>query len=70
MNIGFCKRGLINGLGFSMNIKENADIKASDNFVMKSLERGYFQNSQITGMGEKWFKNGNFYVGDFKDGIF
>ncbi len=21
-------------------------------------------------MGEKWFKNGNFYVGDFKDGIF
>ena len=21
-------------------------------------------------MGEKWFKNGNYYIGDFKDNIF
>lgn len=36
----------------------------------KPLERGYFHNSQLTGMGEKWFKNGNNYFGDFKDNIF
>lgn len=27
-------------------------------------------NSQLQGMGEKWFKNGNSYVGEFKNGVF
>ena len=27
-------------------------------------------NTQLSGMGEKVFKNGNFYIGQFKNGIF
>lgn len=27
-------------------------------------------NSQLQGFGEKWFKNGNLYVGQFKNGVF
>lgn len=27
-------------------------------------------NTQLNGMGEKIFKNGNFYVGEFRNGIF
>ena len=34
------------------------------------VERGYFINTQLNGMGEKVFKNGNFYIGEFKNGIF
>jgi hypothetical protein len=28
------------------------------------------QNSQLNGFGEKLFKNGNLYTGEFKNGIF
>lgn len=28
------------------------------------------QNSQINGFGEKLFKNGNQYIGEFKNGLF
>ncbi len=34
------------------------------------MERGYFYNSQLNGMGEKWFKNGNLYKGELKCGVF
>ena len=34
------------------------------------LERGYYINTQLNGMGDKMFKNGNFYRGEFKYGIF
>ena len=27
-------------------------------------------NTQLSGFGEKWFKNGNLYIGEFKNGIF
>ena len=27
-------------------------------------------NTQLSGMGEKVFKNGNFYIGEFKNGVF
>lgn len=27
-------------------------------------------NTQLNGMGEKVFKNGNFYIGQFKNGVF
>ena len=37
---------------------------------MKPSERGYFYNSQLNGAGEKWFKNGNYYYGDFKNSHF
>lgn len=28
------------------------------------------QNSQLNGFGEKLFKNGNLYIGEFKNGLF
>jgi len=27
------------------------------------IERGQMFNSQLNGFGEKWFKNGNLYIG-------
>lgn len=27
-------------------------------------------NSQLNGFGEKWFKNGNFYIGEFRNNVF
>lgn len=74
VTIGFSKRGLINGLGFTFSIKEstvNPEVSRNLNALyLKPIERGYFQNSSLSGMGEKWFKNGNYYIGDFKDNIF
>lgn len=55
----------MNGLGFVL--ATNAD---DLEFSLRPIERGYFFNNKINGMGEKWFKNGNYYIGDFKDGIF
>jgi hypothetical protein len=73
-NIGFYKRGLLNGLGFSFVCKETGGIESSRNgnngFYLKPLEGGYFHNSQLCGLGAKWFKNGNYYFGDFKNNIF
>lgn len=30
------------------------------------VERGYYINGQLNGFGEKIFKNGNSYIGQFK----
>lgn len=67
----------MNGLGFVLMIKNNDKenecggyCQETDNFYLKQIERGYFSNSKLSGMGEKWFKNGNLYKGDFKNGVF
>lgn len=73
VHVGFGNRGIGNGLGFSfLAIEDKGDKQeeSAEEFVMRPLERGYYHNSQLCGMGEKWFKNGNYYFGDFKDGIF
>lgn len=74
VSVGFAKRGLLNGLGFTFSVKEGGVNPDSNNhshaLYLKLVERGYFQNSQLSGMGEKWFKNGNYYIGDFKDNVF
>jgi hypothetical protein len=75
-NVGFYKRGLINGLGFSFLFKPpniGVDTYHNNNvkyFYLKPSEGGYFHNSQLCGLGAKWFKNGNYYFGDFKNNIF
>ena len=67
----------MNGLGFVYSLKTapnsnyNPDThRNQDEFSIKPLERGYFGNSQLHGLGEKHFKNGNIYIGDFKGDIF
>jgi hypothetical protein len=34
------------------------------------IERGYYKNSQLSGLGERRFRNGNVYVGEFKNNEF
>jgi hypothetical protein len=34
------------------------------------IERGYYISTQLNGMGSKVFKNGNWYIGEFKNGLF
>lgn len=33
---------------------------------MEMLERGFYKNSQLSGFGQRNFKNGNNYIGEFK----
>lgn len=44
--------------------------KDHHNIELKMIECGYYQNSQLNGMGYKVFKNKNLYVGEFKSGLF
>ena len=37
---------------------------------MIEAERGYYVNGQLNGFGEKVFKNGNSYIGQFKYDLF
>lgn len=66
----------MNGLGFTLIFRGshggfNPDThRNQDDFELKVVERGYMQNSQLNGFGEKLFKNGNLYVGEFKNGVF
>lgn len=48
---------MINGLGFVLLIKETEDAE------IEILERGYYKNSQLSGFGQRNFKNGNNYIG-------
>ena len=76
INIGFNKNGLINGLGFCMLVRGahgglNLDThRNEDEFELKLIERGYYINSQLNGLGEKWFQNGNMYIGEFRNSVF
>ena len=75
-SVGFNKKGLMNGIGFNLLTKAtresyNPDTNRNqDEFYLRPAERGYFVNSQLNGLGEKWFKNGNIYLGDFKGDLF
>ena len=64
LSVGFMKKGLLNGLGFTLITKASSTDpstteRKADSFSIKPTDRGFFLNSQLTGMGEKWFKNGN-----------
>lgn len=67
--VGFEKNGFLNGLGFQFVFRGshggyNPDThRQEDDFELKVVERGYYMNTQLNGMGEKVFKNGNFYIG-------
>ena len=57
LSVGFVKKGLMNGLGFAFSIKAapnnyNPDThRNQDDFSIKPLERGYYANSQLQGLG-------------------
>jgi hypothetical protein len=46
----------MNGLGFILH--KNHDTKTSS-----LIEKGYYRNSQLCGIGYKKFQNGNIYIG-------
>lgn len=74
--MGFEKGGFINGLAFTLIFRGshggyNPDThRNEDEFELRVVERGYMVNSHLNGFGDKLFKNGNLYIGEFKAGVF
>lgn len=56
--IGFHKEGSLNGLGFVLF--KDADKEKS---FYELLEKGYYKESLLNGIGEKRYQNGNLYIG-------
>lgn len=45
-------------------------LRNEDDFELRVVERGHYINTQLNGMGDKMFRNGNFFRGEFRNGIF
>lgn len=61
--VGFSKENsMINGLGFVLLTKSSFNRELE----VEILERGFYKNSQLSGFGQRNFKNGNNYIGEFK----
>ena len=44
--------------------------RPSHQIFIRLIDRGYYNNSNLNGMGEQRFKNGNTYWGNFRGGAF
>ena len=65
ITIGYHKGGFLNGLG--VILLKDTD---KDDGSYSLLEKGYYKDSQLDGVGEKRFQNGNLYIGEFKGNTF
>lgn len=54
--------GELHGLGFKSHA-ENAEVSGVKSLYIKPIERGYYRNSNLETFGERFFSNGNKYVG-------
>jgi hypothetical protein len=70
ITIGYTKNGFLNGLGIVIGYKVDPNGMTIDNSSVQLIERGYYKNQQLNGLGERRFKNGNVYVGEFKNDQF
>lgn len=70
ITIGYTKNGFLNGLGIVIGYKVDPNGMTIDNSSIQLIERGYYKNQQLNGLGERRFKNGNVYVGEFKNDQF
>jgi hypothetical protein len=70
ITIGYTKNGFLNGLGIVIGYKVDPNGITIDNSSVQLIERGYYKNQQLNGLGERRFKNGNVYVGEFKNDQF
>jgi hypothetical protein len=59
------ERGELHGLAAKL-YAENAEAKGNKELCLKPIERGYYRNSQLETFGEKYFSNGNRYIGEFR----
>lgn len=62
VTVGFMKNGFINGLAFSLSMQSN-NKECLHDLDAQLIERGYYKNGQLNGMGERRFRNGNVYLG-------
>lgn len=68
LTIGYYNQeGELHGLGFKL-YAENAEVSGARSLYLKTIERGYYRNSVLETYGEKYFSNGNKYVGEFEGG--
>ncbi len=63
VTIGYTKGGFLNGLAIVMGHRIDAKGANIPDFNVQLIERGYYKNHQLYGLGERRYKNGNVYVG-------
>jgi hypothetical protein len=66
ITIGFSKNGFLNGLAFVVG-QQTINPSSTHDVGYHLIERGYYKNSQLNGLGERRFRNGNVYIGEFKN---
>lgn len=70
LTIGYYNdRGELHGLAAKM-YAENVETNGQKGLCLKTIERGYYRNSELDTFGEKYFSNGNRYIGEFDKGEF
>lgn len=62
ITVGFTKSGFLNGLAFIVS-QQSINPNCVHDTAYHMIERGYYKNSQLNGLGERRFRNGNVYVG-------
>lgn len=58
----FDEDGDLNGIGFTF-YSENLTPNGEKALYLKSIERGYYRQSQLEVFGDKIFSNGNKFIG-------
>lgn len=51
VTIGFTKNGFLNGIAFIIAYKVDTTTMKTENYSVQLIERGYYKNQQLNGLG-------------------
>lgn len=69
--IGYADNGyILEGLAVKLKINEEVFEDFSQPLEIKSVERGFYRRGRLENFGERYFANGNMYIGEFRDDCF
>jgi hypothetical protein len=60
----------LEGLGMKLCVDSATYDRFEEDLVLKCSERGHYQQGRLENYGERYFTNGNYYIGQFEDDRF